>query len=110
MTSEEADKEFSLKIRERDPICKRCKWRPTSDCSHYWERLHSATRFDDRNADGLCRECHGIWEGRKNGYKEFKIKQLGKKVYAELERLHHSTMQRETAVQIFEQNNISNTQ
>jgi hypothetical protein len=85
-------------IRNRDPICVKCHFLPTSDCSHYWERHHSATRFDPDNADGLCRICHGEWEGRKNGYKEFKISQLGKEQFDALERRHNSIMQRDTAI------------
>lgn len=96
-----ADKLFSEFIRKRDPKCKRCKWKPTTDCSHFWERGSSSTRYDPRNADGLCRECHVLWEGRRNGAKEYKIKQLGKKVYAELERLHNTTMKRDVAISNF---------
>ncbi len=108
MTSEQADIKFSLMIRARDPKCKRCRWRNSTQCSHYFERHHSATRYDPRNGDGICTECHPIWEGRHNGYKEYKIKQIGKKQYAELEQLHNSIMKRDDSIinfiKIYEEN------
>lgn len=103
MNSEQADIKFSKMIRERDPVCKRCRWRKSTQCSHYWERHHSATRYHPDNGDGICTECHPIWEGRQNGYKEYKIKQIGKKAYIALEQLHNSIMKRDDAIIQFEQ-------
>lgn len=87
-TRERADKEFSLFIRARDPKCVRCHARPSDDCSHYFEKGTSSclVRFDPENADGLCRQCHGLWEGRKSGYVEYKIRMLGSKGLMELQR------------------------
>lgn len=94
-----ADDIFSKKIRARDPICKRCKMRASTDCSHYFERHHSALRFHEDNADGVCRPCHALWEGRKNGYKEYKIMQIGKKRFRWLEvQAYQNTMQRSDAI------------
>lgn len=93
-----ADGQFSLFIRRRDPICKRCGVRGSTQCSHYWERMHSATRFDPRNADGVCALCHPIWEGRRGGYMEYKMEQLGEREYQELARLHTSILKRESAI------------
>lgn len=101
LTTDQADRLFSKLIRERDPICMRCHVRPSSDCSHFWERGHSATRFDPDNADGLCRGCHQLWEGRRNGAIPFKIKQLHGKKYRELERKHHTIMKRDDAIITF---------
>lgn len=101
MNSDAADKKFSELIRKRDPVCVRCRWRASTDCSHYFERGHSSVRYDPRNGDGLCRQCHQIWEGRKNGYREYKIKQLGKKEYESLEKLSNTIMKRDEAIAKF---------
>src|SRR3990167_6033363 len=81
-----ADSKFSLHIRYRDPECRRCS-APTSDCSHFWGRSHSATRFSEENCIGLCRPCHDLWEHHKNNeYKEWMISWLGQARYDALER------------------------
>lgn len=88
-----ADTIFSNLIRERDNwTCVRCKKKytpPTNalQCSHFWGRANKATRFDPLNCDALCYGCHARWEGNKQGeYRDFKLKQLGKKKYNELEK------------------------
>lgn len=94
-----ADKKYSEMIRLRDPVCKRCRFRPAGDCSHYYERHHSGTRFNPDNGDGVCRPCHVLWEGRKNGYKEYKLRQIGKKRLEALDRLvYQETMKRSDAI------------
>lgn len=98
LTTEGADRKFSLMIRERDKVCARCKLRKATQCSHYYERHHSATRYHPDNGDGVCEYCHPLWEGRKNGYREYKIKQIGKKRFAELERLYRGVMKRDDAI------------
>nr|AKH47993.1 hypothetical protein SARI_02660 [uncultured marine virus] len=87
------DSLFSKMIRERD------KWRcifcgnvyepPTSALhnSHFWGRGHKSTRYDARNCDALCYGCHVRNEGNKQGYyRDFKIEQLGRRVYNSLEK------------------------
>lgn len=101
LTTDQADRAFSLMIRKRDPICMRCHRMPSTDCSHFWERGNSATRFDPDNADGLCRGCHQLWEGRRNGAIPFKMKQIHGKKYRELEQKHNTTMKRDEAIIIF---------
>jgi hypothetical protein len=88
-----ADVLFSLKIRERDGWkCVRCggQYEPPTNalqCSHFWGRANKKTRFDPRNCDALCYGCHSLWEGNKQGeYRDFKLKQLGKKEYDDLEK------------------------
>lgn len=88
-----ADSLFSKRIRERDNwTCQRCGTRydpPTSalHCSHFWGRSNKCTRFDPLNCDALCYGCHRRWESNKQGeYRDFKIRQLGKKGYDELEK------------------------
>lgn len=102
MTSDQADIKFSKFIRERDPICKRCHRRKSDDASHYWERGHSSTRYDPQNADGLCRPCHQIWEGRPQECEDFKRNQIGDEAYEALERKHNTEMKRSDAIAIFE--------
>lgn len=79
-----ADKAFSLYIRTRDNwSCVRCGRRyepPTSalHCSHYFGRGRENTRFDPENCDSLCYGCHQHWgSADKEGYRQFKINQLG---------------------------------
>lgn len=88
-----ADTLFSKLIRERDGWkCQFCGTQyepPTSglQCSHFWGRGNKATRFDPENCDALCYGCHARNEGNKQGfYRDFKIKQLGKKGYNALEK------------------------
>ena len=58
-----ADKEFSLYIRARDPICVLCG-DPTSDCAHVFSRRFYATRWNEHNAYGLCKGCHYLFHNR----------------------------------------------
>lgn len=94
-----ADYLFSKFIRERDPTCRRCWIEDSHDCSHYWGRGNSATRFDPKNCVGLCRMCHDIWEHQKNNeYKRFMVNWLGKKEYDELEHRARSFKRRREAI------------
>lgn len=69
------------------------------DCSHYWKRGDSGTRFDPKNCVALCRNCHTAWEKQQNlEYKAFMIKWLGLKEYEELERRARSFKSRFQAV------------
>lgn len=99
-TTKYVDDVFSKEIRERDPLCRRDKCGPSSDCSHFWGRGHSATRFDRENCIGLARKCHDIWEHQKNTeYRQFMIDWLGEKKYLELELRARSFKNRTDAVQ-----------
>lgn len=98
-----ADKKFSEVIRRRDPVCVRDRCGPSSDCSHYWRRGHSATRFDTKNCVGLARKCHGIWEHQKNNeYRNFMIGWLGQAEYILLELRARSFKERREAVLEFQ--------
>ena len=82
-SSKKADTEFSRFIRNRDGKCIRCGKIEFLQCSHFWARANSATRYDPDNCDTLCYACHygniHGWEYNKQGeYRDFKIKQLGK--------------------------------
>ena len=82
-----ADRIFSQFIRLRDKRCQRCfslvrmngKGLPISHtASHYFGRGRENTRFDTENVDTVCFSCHRIWgSDDKEGYRMFKIKQLG---------------------------------
>lgn len=82
-----ADNLFSKDIRNRDGMCMRCfSTTKALDCSHYWKRGDSGTRFDPKNCIALCRDCHTYWERRKNyEYREFMIAWLGRTEYDLLE-------------------------
>lgn len=91
---DKADSTFSQYIRLRDMKCMRCsspvrlndKGLPASHTnSHYFGRGRENTRFDPQNADTLCMACHRIWASDdREGYRNFKIKQLGKKAFENL--------------------------
>ncbi len=96
---DEADWIFSLAIRIRDRwTCQRCgryfleNQRRGLDCSHYFGRqAEEGTRFEPDNCIALCRGCHNYWdEIDKEGYRDFKIKQLGKERFETL-RLQSNT-------------------
>ena len=80
-----ADIAFSIYIRKRDRHCVRCYRQGSGkdgivglQCSHYFGRGRENTRYDPENADSLCFGCHKIWgSDDKEGYREFKIRQLG---------------------------------
>ncbi len=89
------DKKFSDWIRHRDNwTCQRCKrihnkYSPRSKmglhCSHFFGRARKSTRFDPENCDALCAACHRFWGSDDyEAYRDFKIKQLGKKGFGML--------------------------
>lgn len=88
------DSLFSVMIRERDNnkciFCSKSApdWRMTN--SHFWGRKDKIHRFDPKNCDTLCIECHMRHESNKQGYyRDFKIKQLGKDLYQKMEADHY---------------------
>ena len=92
---DKADEMFSIFIRVRDKWCQRCKRFGGYDAngrqitglqnSHYFGRGRESTRFDPQNCDALCAACHLIWGSNdKEGYREFKIKQIGMKAFKAL--------------------------
>ena len=89
---DKADVVFSLFIRLRDKMCVKCKRLGDPDkegrpviglqCSHFFGRAKESTRFDPLNCDSLCMGCHMYWGSTdREAYREFKIKQLGKKQF-----------------------------
>lgn len=87
-----ADVTFSKAIRTRDEwICQRChtdykkRNHRGLECSHYFGRGRENIRFDPENCDALCTGCHQVWgSDDKEGYRNFKIKQLGRNGFDKL--------------------------
>ncbi|MEK6883144.1 MAG: recombination protein NinG [Nanoarchaeota archaeon] len=91
---DKADLLFSRWIRIRDKQCIRCSsaveindmgMPVTHQASHYYGRSREATRFEPNNVDTLCMSCHRIWgSDDREAYREFKLRQLGKKRFNSL--------------------------
>lgn len=96
-----ADYYFSLFIRSRDGwVCQRCGasdpprpavfYKSHLQNSHYFGRTMLPVRFDEDNCDTLCHGCHRYWEKEdREGYRAFKIKQLGESRYNRLDYRAH---------------------
>lgn len=94
-----ADTYFSKHIRSFDLKCKRCRQEKPLDCSHYWRRDMWGTRFDPENCDGICRDCHTIWERQQNlEYKKFMLQKLGRVKYDQLEQRARTSTKRRDAI------------
>lgn len=87
------DTVFSIYIRKRDSVdgiimCISCgkpvKWEQ-SDCGHYINRKHMATRFDEQNCNAQCRSCNRFDEGNIQGYRRGLIRKIGEKAIQLLE-------------------------
>lgn len=80
-----ADTLFSRFIRARDKVCQKCKKTPASQCAHIFSRNNQTTRWDEKNAVGMCYYCHLMWGHREPAeFMEWIEKYLGK---IELEKL-----------------------
>lgn len=102
-SSKKADTLFSRYIRSRDGKCVRCGRIENLQCSHFWPRAISSTRYDPDNCDTLCYACHygnaKGWEHSKQGeYRSFKLNQLGKYRYQQLEERAGLLVKRENAI------------
>ena len=111
-TSAVADKKFSEKVRSvgvcQRPNCPYCKNKKGKEleesrfslqCSHFWGRNCSATRYELDNADCFCAGTHFMWENEKAGvYREYMLNKLGEKRYKELEKLHNKSVSRRDAI------------
>jgi len=101
-----ADKVFSLRIRERDKKCLFCgRMAPQVQlqCSHFWSRRYSATRYSQINCITLCASDHWKVEKEKQGYyRDFMMQWLGEKDYDELRLVAHTTVKRKDAIAQFQ--------
>lgn len=92
------DKVFSRYIRLRDTngdgrtfTCISCgKVKPVEqmDAGHFWNRIHLATRWDERNVWGECRYCNRFDENHLLAYKNHLIERIGQRQYDILEMKH----------------------
>lgn len=94
------DKVFSLYIRLRDtdengyfkcPTCGRILPFDQADCSHYWSRTHTATRFDPDNCVAECRYDNRFNSSHLDGLGKFLRKKLGERGFNLLEWRHTQT-------------------
>lgn len=105
-SSKLADKKVSEKVRSvgvcQRPNCPYCKNVPGFkglQCSHFWGRNCSATRYHFDNLDCFCAGTHFMWENEKAGaYRDYMLKKLGKKKYKALEDLHNTSVSRRDAI------------
>lgn len=103
LTSNKADELFSKEVRKRDPRCFFQCGNESKQCSHFWGRGNSATRYDWENCDGVCGGCHMRHEGSKQGlYRDLKIRQLGMKAYKALEARARSIVKRSDSIAVFQ--------
>jgi hypothetical protein len=99
-TTAQADKKFSAWIRFRDGRCMNCGKETNLQCSHFWSRKHSSTRFDPDNCVAFCAGCHLFkMENEKQGiYRDFMIRWLGQDGYDKLEQKRYTTVSRKEAI------------
>lgn len=53
-------------------------------CSHFYGRRNQAVRFDSRNADSLCSNCHRYFEENPSDYRDWKMSKLGEQEFYKL--------------------------
>lgn len=89
---------FSVFIRRRDctPVgrcisCGKLITFETSDCGHYVNRKHMATRYDEMNCNAQCRACNRFDEGNIMGYRKGLIEKHGEKTVEMLEMKRFNT-------------------
>lgn len=92
-TFKKADTKFSEYIRNRDGKCLRCGKTKFLQNSHFFSRIHYATRYDPDNCITLCYGCHygnqKGWEYDQAGeYRDFMIARLGVERYNKLVEKH----------------------
>lgn len=107
-STKKADREFSIFIRTRDGKCvyPGCAIKDVFQlqCSHFWGRKNSATRYDPDNCVALCYRHHygdriRGWEYSKHAeYRDYMIAWLGDAKYDALMKRARSTVQRRTAI------------
>lgn len=94
------DTVFSMFIRLRDAIpngmfrcisCGRLLPFDQSDCGHYINRQHMATRFNEKNCNAQCRKCNRFDEGNIQGYRRGLIAKYGEPTVLMLEAMKNQT-------------------
>lgn len=88
------DTVFAKFIRLRDAMpngtfrcisCGRILPYEESDCGHYINRQHMATRFSEKNCNAQCRKCNRFDEGNIQGYRRGLIAKYGEPTVLMLE-------------------------
>ena len=88
------DTAFAMFIRLRDAMpngmfrcisCGRLLPFDQSDCGHYINRQHMATRFNEKNCKAQCRKCNRFDEGNIQGYRRGLIAKYGEPTVLMLE-------------------------
>lgn len=88
----EADRLFSLFIRQRDGRCLRCgKTDTTLQCHHLISRTYRKTRFDPRNGATVCFGCHKYLTHRPLDNEDFAIALVGDETWQELRSIARDT-------------------
>lgn len=77
----EADKQFSLYIRERDGRCRLCGTLNDLQCAHLVSRRYRATRWDPENAWALCRREHMYYTHHPIEWDDLLTDRLGEETY-----------------------------
>lgn len=94
------DTVFAMYIRLRDATkdgsfrcisCGRLLPFKQSDCGHYINRQHMATRFNEKNCNAQCRNCNRFDEGNIQGYRRGLIAKYGEPTVALLEAMKYET-------------------
>lgn len=94
------DTVFSRYIRLRDArkdgtfrciSCGRVLPFDQSDCGHYINRQHMATRYSEKNCNAQCRSCNRFDEGNIQGYRRGLIAKYGEPTVLLLESLKKET-------------------
>src|SRR3990167_7502127 len=73
----EADRVFSLFVRNRDKACFTCGARENLQCGHFVSRSHNNTRYDPDNSKTQCVSCNVFKNGN---YAEYAFRLGGEKV------------------------------
>lgn len=87
----EADRLFSLWVRDRDGCCTRCGRSGTLQCHHLISRTYRKVRFDPRNGHAVCKPCHVFLTHRPLENDEFAIALVGEETWAELRAIARDT-------------------
>jgi len=89
MRTDPADRLFSIWIRLRDRMCKRCKASGsfnekglpiTHQNSHFKGRRKESTRFEPLNCDELCGGCHMYFTSQPDEHYLWQVETKGQKV------------------------------
>lgn len=106
-----ADKLFSLFVRQRDGKCVYPNCVETDikrlQCSHFWARANSATRYDPDNCVALCYKhhygdrSHG-WEYAKHAeYRDYMLSWLGEARFNALMLRGRTVVKRQEAIKLW---------